>query len=200
MTGHWTPARPPGWKPDSRLTDFLDSGPPPVYFGFGSMHRIDRDTLIQTITTSTRNLRLRAVVQAGWAGLASETDDVITIGECPHDWLFPRMRAAVHHAGPGTVHASLEAATPTLPVPVALDQPYWAHRLTRLGLTPTAIPIRRLTAGQLTDTLSQLLEKDTYRHTTQTLATTIRRQPGATNLIAHLHNHAQLHPPPTPTH
>ncbi|MYT26986.1 hypothetical protein GTW69_43115, partial [Streptomyces sp. SID7760] len=84
MTGHWTPARPPGWKPDSRLTDFLDSGPPPVYFGFGSMHRIDRDTLIQTITTSTRNLRLRAVVQAGWAGLASETDDVITIGECPH--------------------------------------------------------------------------------------------------------------------
>ncbi|MFI5642882.1 glycosyltransferase [Streptomyces goshikiensis] len=199
-TGHWAPARTPGWKPDSRLTDFLDSGPAPVYFGFGSMHRIDRDTLIRTITTSTRQLRIRAVVQAGWADLAADTDDVITIGECPHDWLFPRTLAAVHHAGPGTVHASLEAATPTLPVPVALDQPYWAHRLTRLGLTPTAIPIRRLTAAKLTGTLRQLLEDGTYRRTTQALATTIRRQAGTTNLIAHLHTQAQIHPPANPRH
>lgn len=194
-TGHWTPARPPGWKPDSHLTDFLDSGPPPVYFGFGSVHHIDRDTLIRTVTTSAQKLRIRAVLQAGWAGLAADTDDVITIGECPHDWLFPQMRAAVHHAGPGTVHASLGAATPTLPVPVVLDQPYWAHRLTQLGLTPAAIPVHRLTAGKLTQTLRQLLEKDTYRRTTQALATTIRQQPGTTNLIAHLHAQAQLQLP-----
>ncbi|MFH9069052.1 glycosyltransferase [Streptomyces alboflavus] len=192
-TGYWPPARPPGWKPDSRLRDFLDNGPAPVYFGFGSMHRVDREALGRTITAAAQKLRVRAVVQAGWAELSGHTDDVLTIGECPHDWLFPRMRAAVHHAGPGTVHASLNAAVPTLPVPMGLDQPYWGARLTALGLTPAAIPARRLTADRLTHSLAQLLQRECFRDRTRAVSASMRQQPGIANLLARLSSTGRLH-------
>lgn len=37
VTGYWFLDRPPDWRPPSGLVDFLESGPPPVYVGFGSM-------------------------------------------------------------------------------------------------------------------------------------------------------------------
>ncbi|MFJ8621902.1 glycosyltransferase [Kitasatospora sp. NPDC093550] len=186
-TGYWPAARPPGWQPDARLRDFLDSGPAPVSFGFGSMNRIDGEHLSRAIVSAARRLRVRAVVQSGWAGLHGEdADDVLTIGECPHDWLFPRVRAAVHHAGPGTTHASLGAATLTLPVPVRVDQPYWASRLTALGAAPAALPLRRLTADRLTRLLQQSLHRSEYRLATDRLATGIRGQDGIHGVVTRL--------------
>ena len=39
------------------------------------------------------------------------------VGEVPHDWLFPRVAAVVHHAGAGTTAAGLRAGVPAVPVP-----------------------------------------------------------------------------------
>ncbi|MGW6972552.1 glycosyltransferase [Streptomyces sp. NPDC054952] len=182
-TGHWPPARPPGWSPDQRLQVFLNSGPAPVYFGFGSMEEVNGEHLVRAIVHSAKKLRVRAVVQAGWAGIHAETDDVLTIAECPHDWLFPRMRAAVHHAGPGTTHASLAAATPTLPVPVGRDQPFWASRLTALGLAPTSLPIRQVTTANLTHALRQTLLDERYGHNTRRMQGRLRQQDGLSRLV-----------------
>jgi len=37
VVGYWWPVTPPGWQPPRILSDFLAAGPPPVFFGFGSM-------------------------------------------------------------------------------------------------------------------------------------------------------------------
>ncbi|MGX8903956.1 glycosyltransferase [Streptomyces netropsis] len=181
--GVWRPAQPPDWRPDARLTDFLASGPAPVYFGFGSMGEDQAERLSRIITRTVRRLRIRAVVQNGWAGLTGDGDDVITIGECPHAWLFPRMAAAVHHAGPGTTHASLRAALPTLPVPFKLDQPFWAARLRSLGLTPATVPMRRLDPDGLGLALTRLLADSRYRERTRRMGALIEQQDGAAGVI-----------------
>ncbi|MDT8913704.1 glycosyltransferase [Amycolatopsis sp. PS_44_ISF1] len=188
-TGHWTPCRPDGWQPGRRLLDFLERGPAPVYFGFGSMYRTDTAKLNQIIEETVRILGVRAVIQAGWGGLHAETDDILTIGECPHDWLFPRMRAAVHHAGVGTVHASLSAGIPTLPVPVMLDQPYWAGRLHTLGLTPAVIPARHLTAERLEHSLSRLLHQDMYTERILKFRDRAQKQDGTGNLLTEINRY-----------
>jgi sterol 3beta-glucosyltransferase len=41
VTGYWQLPPPAGWAPQKALVEFLESGPPPVYFGPGSM-RSDR--------------------------------------------------------------------------------------------------------------------------------------------------------------
>ena len=81
---------------------------------------------------------MRAVVQAGWTGLTGTGDRILPVGDLPHDWVFPRVAAVVHHAGAGTTGAGLRAGVPAVPVPVLADQPFWACRLHRLGRGPRA--------------------------------------------------------------
>ncbi|MBD0744011.1 glycosyltransferase [Streptomyces sp. CBMA152] len=191
-TGYWWPAPEDTWQPDPRLADFLQSGPAPVYFGFGSVSPGDVEQLSSTIKNVVRRLRVRAVVQAGWQGLDITDDNTLTIGECPHEWLFPRMAALVHHAGPGTVGAGLKAGVPAVPVPLALDQPFWARRLTALKLSPTYINARRLTPDALADALHATLHDTRYRTRCTQLSKTIQSQNGATtvlNELARVANH-----------
>ncbi|MEU5422680.1 glycosyltransferase [Streptomyces sp. NPDC020667] len=181
--GYWWPVRDGAWRPDGQLTDFLTSGPAPVYFGFGSVSPGNAEQLGDTIKKTVRRLGVRAVVQAGWQGLDVCGDDILTIGECPHDWLFPRMAALVHHAGPGTVGAGLKAGVPAVPVPLAYDQPFWARRLTALRLSPTYLNARRLTANQLTAALRATLHDQQYRDRCTRLSQFIASEDGAAAVL-----------------
>jgi sterol 3beta-glucosyltransferase len=149
VTGYWWPARPTGWQPPGGLLDFLQAGAAPVFIGFGSMAPPGREWLTEVVAAAVKQARVRAVVQAGWAGLDPFGDDIMLIGDVPHDWLFPRMAAVVHHAGAGTTGAGLRAGVPAVAVPVLLDQPFWAARLHQLGVAPAPLPQRDLTADGL---------------------------------------------------
>jgi sterol 3beta-glucosyltransferase len=54
------------------------------------------------------------------------------IDKVPHDWLFPKIDAALHHGGAGTTGASLRAGIPTLIKPWFGDQFFWAARVQKL--------------------------------------------------------------------
>jgi sterol 3beta-glucosyltransferase len=150
VVGYWWPRWPPGWTPPADLTGFLAAGPPPVFVGFGSMAPGHGRRLAGPVLAAVRAAGVRAVVQAGWAGLAVQSAaDVLSIGPVPHDWLFPRMAAVVHHAGAGTSAAGLRAGVPAVAVPVLADQPFWGRRLHALGVAPRPVPLSSLTAGRL---------------------------------------------------
>ena len=79
-----------------------------MFVGFGSRNPADADRLSAVVAAARRAAGVRMVIQAGWANLGAAEqadDDVIVIGEAPHDWLFPQMAAVVHHAGAGTTAA-----------------------------------------------------------------------------------------------
>ncbi|MFG2298648.1 glycosyltransferase [Streptomyces sp. NPDC048603] len=149
VTGYWWPAPPPGWRPEPRLLDFLGAGPPPVLAGFGSFVAPDPDRLSALLARAFRLAGVRGLVQSGWTGLHVSGDDLLTIGDTPHEWLFPRTAAVIHHAGAGTSAAALRAGVPAVPVPVQLDQHFWAARLHRLGTAPRPLRHQRLTAASL---------------------------------------------------
>jgi sterol 3beta-glucosyltransferase len=76
-------------------------------------------------------------------------DDVLALDEIPHDWLFPKVAAVVHHGGAGTTAAAMRAGRPAVVVPFFADQPFWAQRVERLGVGPPSVPLKRLTADRL---------------------------------------------------
>ena len=178
VTGYWWPAVPPQWQPPEVLVDFLGAGPPPVFIGFGSMAPA-QERLHDVVAVAVRRAGVRAVVQSGWAGLSPAGDDILLVGELPHDWLFPRTAAVVHHAGAGTTGAGLRAGVPAVPVPVLVDQPFWAARLHHLGVAPDPLPMAELTADALTDALRACLEQSTYADRAAELAPRIRADDGA---------------------
>jgi UDP:flavonoid glycosyltransferase YjiC (YdhE family) len=108
-----------------------------VFVGFGSMTPAHEQDVV---TVAVKRAGVRAVVQSGWAGLGLAGDDILFVGELPHDWLFPRTAAVVHDARAGTTGAGLRAGVPAVPVPVLVDQPFWAARLHRLGVAVHPLP------------------------------------------------------------
>lgn len=50
-------------------------------------------------------------------------------GMCRTSGCCPRAAAVVHHVGAGITATALQAAIPSVPLPMHTDQPFWARRL-----------------------------------------------------------------------
>jgi UDP:flavonoid glycosyltransferase YjiC (YdhE family) len=181
VTGFWWPADPPGWQPPPQLVDFLRAGPPPVFIGFGSM---TPERLDDVVAGAVGRAGVRAVVQSGWAELGPVGDDILVVGDLPHHWLFPQVAAVVHHAGAGTSGAGLRAGVPAVPVPVLVDQPFWADRLHRLGVAPRPLPMGELTAETLADALRACLDRPELRDQAAELGRRIRAEDGCAPVLS----------------
>ncbi|WP_413801582.1 glycosyltransferase [Streptomyces iranensis] len=186
VAGYWWPARPRDWRPPAELVDFLEAGPPPVFIGFGSMVPGEGERLGELVTAAVAQAGVRAVVQAGWAGLTAAGDGVLAVGDLPHDWLFPRTAAVVHHAGAGTTAAGLRAGVPAVPVPAMADQPFWAARLHRLGVASRPLPLADLTAESLAASITTSVTEPALRRRAAELADAIGAEDGAATVLAHI--------------
>jgi sterol 3beta-glucosyltransferase len=109
---------------------------------------------------------------------------VLTIGDVPHDWLFDRVAAVVHHCGAGTAAGGLRAGLPVVGVPATGDQLYWARRLRDLGVSAATIPQRRLTAERLGAAIRTALTDSTFRDNAKQLAVCIAAEDGAGRVLA----------------
>ncbi|WP_442932417.1 glycosyltransferase [Micromonospora sp. NBC_01699] len=116
----------------------------------------------------------------GWARACK------AVGDTPHDWVFPRMAAVVHHAGAGTTAAGLRAGVPAVTVPMYTDQPFWARRVTELGTGPAPVPLRQLTADRLAAAIREAVSVAAYRERARDLADRIRGEDGAAPVLAWL--------------
>lgn len=148
MCGQWElPA--PAWTPPAALADFLAAGEPPIYIGFGSMAGFDRKRLAQVMIDAVGGRR--TLFHPGWSGVDAGMlpDNFFIVGDTPHAWLFPRTAMAVHHGGSGTSHSAARAGIPSVVVPFAGDQPFWADRLHRLGIADRPVNGTRLDAKPL---------------------------------------------------
>jgi UDP:flavonoid glycosyltransferase YjiC (YdhE family) len=180
VTGYWF-LDPGPWRPDPRLRDFLAAGPPPVYVGFGSMRPADEEAAFVVVRAALRRAGLRGLLAAGGG---PETDDLLTVADVPHTWLFPRTAAVVHHGGAGTTAAALRAGVPSLVCPVFSDQPYWGERVSRLGAGPEPLPLEDLDVDVLTARLRDLTGNPLFRRGAQYVGARLRAEDGVARACA----------------
>ncbi|WP_340373782.1 glycosyltransferase [Streptomyces sp. SS7] len=175
VTGFWSFER-PGWTPPHRLRAFLGAGSPPVYVGFGSMRTPDPHRTDRSVRAALRRAGLRGVLAGD---PATSEDDMLVVSDTPHEWLFPRMAAVVHHGGAGTAFTALRAGVPSMACPFFGDQPYWGARIHRLGAGPRPLPARDLTASELAQRLTALTGSTVYADGAQRLGDALRAEDGA---------------------
>lgn len=153
------------YVPDQELARFLSQGPPPVYIGFGSIVVDDPNKLTRTIFDAVTRAGCRALVSKGWGGLGVDSvgipEGVFMLGNCPHDWLFERVSAVVHHGGAGTSAAGIKAGKPTVVVPFFGDQPFWGAMINRAGAGPKPTPYQALNADNLAASIVEALKPET---------------------------------------
>lgn len=143
------------------LDEWLAAGPPPVFFGFGSMPVLDPASMLRDVIRLCEKHSIRALVGAGWTEYARESlpETVFIAPAFDHDRVLPRCRAAVHHGGAGTTNASLRAGLPTLVCSILSDQPLWGYRVAQLG-AGTTFPFQKLEPRRLSAALDVLLRPE----------------------------------------
>ena len=186
VCGYWFLPTPPNWAPPRKLAAFLQAGDPPVYLGFGSMTIEDPHRLGALVTDTLTRLGTRAVIASGYQGLRGlpGTDQMLVIRHAPHDWLFPRVRAVVHHGGAGTTGAAAAAGVAQVICPVGSDQPFWAARMRQLGVCAQAPPLRAVSGPTLEQALRQVLHDPGTRDRAAALGRRIRAEDGTGRAVS----------------
>jgi sterol 3beta-glucosyltransferase len=180
ITGYWFLDE-PHWQPSQALRNFLDAGPKPIYVGFGSMVSAQAEQLTACVLDAMGRTGQRAVLATGWGGLAAkegaQDERIFMTQGAPHDWLFPRMAAAVHHGGAGTTAAAVRAGIPSVIVPFYGDQPFWARCLQREGVAPPALDRKHLSAEALASAIESTLQ-ESVRRSAAALGERVRAEDG----------------------
>jgi sterol 3beta-glucosyltransferase len=185
ISGYWFLDRDPDWKPPEALVRFLDSGPKPISIGFGSMSGQNAGNLLEIAIDTVKATNQRAVLLGGWAALAPPDlpDTMFMIDAVPHNWLFPRMAAIVHHGGAGTTAAGLRAGVPSILVPFFADQPFWGRRVHALGVGPKPLQRKSLSTKNLAEAITNAVEDETMHRNAVSIGERIRAENGVENAI-----------------
>lgn len=184
------------FTPPDDLREFLDSGEPPVYIGFGSIVVDDPDEFTSLIFDAVKMAGCRALVSKGWGGFGSNADcpdNIFMIDNCPHDWLFPRCAAVVHHGGAGTTAIGLKCAIPTMIVPFFGDQPFWGAMVSKAKAgAHECIPYKKLNSERLAEGIKQCLT-DEAKDNVKKIAESIDKEgDGALNAVRSFHRSLPL--------
>ncbi|GAA5918240.1 hypothetical protein JCM5296_005784 [Sporobolomyces johnsonii] len=195
------------WEPPKDLLEFLDKAKSDekkvVFIGFGSIIIPDPVEMTRVIAEAVEKAGVCAIVAKGWSDRAGSKDDtedqkkhaeeqertqsdllnkpfIYNVKAIPHDWLFPRIAAAVHHGGAGTTGASLRAGLPTIIRPFFGDQHFYADRVATLGI---GTHLRNFTVDALTEALTTAVSDEKQIERARQAGEDIRKEDGVATAI-----------------
>lgn len=180
------------YKPPEELVNFLGQGEQPVYIGFGSISGIeDPDSFTRMVFDAVEKAGVRALISKGWGDMGKGMeipDNILLLDNVPHDWLFPRVRAVVHHGGAGTTAIGLKCGKPTMIVPFFGDQPFWGAMVATAGAgAKQCLPFKKLTADRFAEGIKQCLTEEA-RLKAEEIAKSIEKEgDGADNAVNSFH-------------
>ena len=161
---------------DDNLMKFFDSGPPPIYIGFGSMTASEPEKTTKIVTEAAKLADQRLVLSSGWAKLGTDNlvnKDCYVIGKISHNFLFPKMAAIIHHGGSGTTATAARAGVPQIIVPHMTDQFYFAEQVPKIGVAPESIWRKNLTPQNLAAAIRYVVTNKEMKNKSETLSNTL---------------------------
>jgi UDP:flavonoid glycosyltransferase YjiC (YdhE family) len=169
-------------KLNDEIENFLQSGPTPIFIGFGSMS-MDNPTALKAsklFVQVAESLKLRFIIQKAWSGLKDLSDhkNCIFVDDVSYELLFPRVAIAIHHGGAGTVQMAARAGVPQMIIPFMNDQFNWRVQIVKLGLGPYTRVMQTLTAKSLSKSISECLTNEKYRKKAKEIAETVKKIDG----------------------
>ncbi|KPV76709.1 glycosyltransferase family 1 protein [Rhodotorula graminis WP1] len=189
------------------LDEAKDNDKKVVFIGFGSIIIPDPLEMTRVVVEAAEKAGVYAIVAKGWSDRQKGDDDdgepdeekeekreqnekrhqelmdkpfIFSVKSIPHDWLFPRISAAVHHGGAGTTGASLRAGLPTIIKPFFGDQHFYADRVSTLGI---GSHIRNFTVENLTEALKTAVSDDKQIERARLAGEEIRKEDGVATAI-----------------
>lgn len=195
VTGYWFLDEGSGdYEPPSSLVEFIEEAKRNkekiCYIGFGSIVVSDAEKLSKAVAQAVVELGVKCILNKGWSDRLSKSKNHIEVelppqiydaGNIPHDWLFSRIDAAVHHGGSGTTGATLRAGLPTIIKPFFGDQFFYASRVEELGV---GLSLKTLNTKSLTRALKVVTGEEKYLIKAKAIAQAMQHESGVLTAIA----------------
>ena len=191
ITGYWMLDPPANWTPPVNLVEFISAGTPPIFIGIGSIPSKYGQKLSEIFIQAINQTRQRAVIAI--EGISEDhfeyPERIFCIDNVPHSWLFPHMKAVIHHGGAGTTAAGLAAGVPNIVIPFASDQAFWGQRVHELGAGPKPIHYKQLTAQRLIQAINTGITNEGVRERAKVLGKHIRQENGIAGAVQLISKH-----------
>ncbi|MDP1546744.1 MAG: glycosyltransferase, partial [Anaerolineales bacterium] len=176
ITGYWRMKEVTSERVDELggVQRFINSTKNPIAIGFGSPGTQGYLPMLEE-ALQRANAQAVLTIPAKWHG-EIKSKNIFPIEYVPHDWLYPRVKVAIHHGGAGTTSASLHAGIPTITLPLAIDQFFWGEQVYKIGVGPKPIPQRKLNAENLSQAITQALTDETMNARAKTVSVALSRE------------------------
>jgi sterol 3beta-glucosyltransferase len=167
---------------------FLAAGAAPVYMTLGSwMPRghAEQAATLRLLSQAARTAGCRAIIQSHAAAACGFTSDeqLLYVSAAPHQAIFPRCCALVHHGGAGTTQSATLAGKPSIVVAHIGEQEYWGTELRRRGIAGKTLWRRRVTAGALAKRIRDVLAAPGMAVKAEAMGAAMRREDGVAEAV-----------------
>jgi UDP:flavonoid glycosyltransferase YjiC (YdhE family) len=182
----------PEYTPPLELQAFLDSGPPPIYIGFGSIVLENSEQMSSILLDAIADCGVRAIISRGWSKLGGvERPDIFWLGDCPHEWLFQRVSMVIHHGGAGTTACGLLNGLPTVVVPFFGDQAFWGAMIAAAGSGPEPIHHKAISVELLVSAI-RFCHTEAARSIASNIAAQVKAEDGVEAAVQSFHDKLPL--------
>jgi len=154
---------------EKRLAAFLESKGPFVYAGFGSMKSHLPEETGRILLDAAETAGVHLIMAKGWKGIELHVTgkNHFIADSIPHHLLFPRVSAAIHHGGAGTIATAARAGIPQIIIPHMADQFFNGYEVHDRGLGPEPIWRSRLSSRKLAKAILEAMQNPVYRETAE---------------------------------
>jgi len=174
VLGHQELKRKTEWKPEKKLTEFIEKHEKIVFVTFGSMPNPEPRLKTKIFLEILERNKIPAIINTASGGLVKpdifHSELIYFVSQVSYDWIFPKMYAVIQHGGAGTTHLAIKYGCAALIIPHFMDQFVWDKIISELGVGPRGIRISRITNKNLEPKILELLNNKRFKETSENIA------------------------------
>ena len=180
ILGHQELKRKTDWKPEKKLTEFIEHHEKMLFITFGSMVNPEPELKTKIILEILERKKIPSIINTASGGLIKpdkfNSELVYFVSQIPYDWIFPKMYAVIHHGGAGTTHLAIKYGCATMIIPHIIDQFVWDKMISDLGVGPKGIKINRIKNKNLEPKILELLNNINFKEKSEKIGGQMQKE------------------------
>jgi len=180
ILGHQELKRKTDWKPEKKLTEFIEKYEKILFITFGSMINPEPKLKTKIFLEILERNNIPAIINTAYGGLIKpdkfNSELICFVSQIPYDWIFPKMYAVIHHGGAGTTHLAIKYGCATMIIPHIIDQFLWDKIIFDMGVGPKGIKISKITNKNLELKVLELLNNRSFKEKSAKIGNQIKKE------------------------
>lgn len=147
------------YQEDPALLQFLQKNPLPIFVSFGSMLNAHPEQVGSDLMAIAQTQKIPMIVNTSWGGIKiphHNGDWIYEVSDIPYDYIFPKVKAVIHHGGSGTTHSALRCKKPQAIIPHLGDQFFWNRCIAKESKGVKGFPIKEWNRSKIENLIAQL--------------------------------------------